>query len=113
MENFNVAGLWRDFQDGENRYWRRDDSTRISAHGTLPNGTEFSNFREYKAALRAMEDRFFRGFSEKLFTYALSRSPEPVDRGVIDEMVHALQESDGKFSEAVRVVVTSEMFQTK
>lgn len=113
LENFNVAGLWRDFQDGENRNWRQDDSTRITTEGKLPNGSTFASFQEYKAALRAMEERFFRGFSEKLFTYAFGRVPEPVDRGVIDEMVSALEENDGKIESAVRVIVASETFRTK
>jgi hypothetical protein len=113
MENFNVIGLWRDYQDGENRYWGKSEATRISTHGTLPNGTEFADFREYKAALRAMENRFLRGFSERLFTYAFSRAPEPVDRSVIDDMVAALENSGGKFDSAVRAIVFSDAFQTK
>lgn len=113
MENFNVAGMWRDYQDGENRYWGQSEKTRIKAVGYLPNGAAFASFQEYKAALRAMETRFFLGFSEKLFTYAFSRAPEPVDRGLIDEMVEALQKSNGKFESAVRTIVLSETFQMK
>ncbi len=113
MENFNVAGLWRDYQDGENRYWGENEETRIQVADTLPNGRKFGDFQEYKASLRAMEDRFFQGFSEKLFTYAFSRIPEPVDRGLIDEMVAALQTSDGKFETAVRSIILSPAFQSK
>jgi hypothetical protein len=113
MENFNVAGMWRDYQDGENRYWGQSEKTRIKAVGSLPNGTTFETFQEYKAVLRAMEVRFFRGFSEKLFTYAFSRAPEPVDRGLIDQMVEALKKGNGKFESAVRTIVLSEAFQMK
>lgn len=113
MENFNVVSEWRDFQDGENTRWRQDDHSRIDPSGTLPNGTTFSSFVEYKAALRKMEDPFFHGFSEKLFTYAFGRAPEPVDRGLIDEMVGALKASNGKFETAVRTIINSETFQTK
>ena len=113
MENFNVVGQWRDFQDGENRWWGENEGSRIQVGGSLPSGASFQNFKEYKALLRGMENRFFRGFSEKLFTYAFSRAPEPVDRGIIDDMVAALQESGGKFESAVLAIVTSEAFHTK
>jgi len=113
LENFNVVGEWREYQDGENRHWGKSEETRIDASGTLPNGASFENFREYKAALRALEDRFFRGFSEKLFTYAFSRIPEPVDRGTVDTMVAALQASNGQIESAVRAIVCSETFHTK
>jgi hypothetical protein len=113
LENFNVVGLWRDFQDGENRWWGQNEESRIQVGGSLPNGSAFKDFLEYKQILRGMENRFFRGFSEKLFTYAFSRAPEPVDRGIIDEMVTALQQSGGKLESAVLAIVGSDAFQSK
>ncbi len=113
LENFNVIGKWRDFQDGENQHWPQNDETRLDVSGMLPNGTGFSNLAEYKAGLRAMDKQFFRGFSEKLFVYAIGRVPEPVDRGVIDGMVDALNSSEGTFKSAVNALIESEAFLTK
>lgn len=113
MENFGVVSQWRDFQDGENQRWGESEETRIDAGGTLPNGSTFTNFLEYKNKLRAMDERFFLGFSEKLFTYAVNRPPEPIDRPVINAMVRSLTQSGGQFKAAVHTLIASEPFQTK
>jgi len=113
LENFNVIGKWRDHQDGENQHWPKNDETKLDVSGQLPSGVAFSSVQEYKAALSEMDERFFRGFSEKLFLYALGRIPEPVDRGLIDDMVAALQASNGTFESAVRAMVHSKAFHTK
>jgi len=113
LENFNVVSEWRDYQDGENQHWGESEDTRIDASGILPSGETFADLLEYKRQLRAMEERFLRGFSEKLFTYALGRIPEPVDRGLVDEMSHAIKENNGSLNAAIRTIVLSDSFQTK
>ncbi len=113
LENFNVVGRWRDYQDGENQHWGQSEETRIDVSGKLPNGTAFQDLFEFKAALRSMDDRFLRGFSEKLFKYSLGRIPEPVDRGLIDQMVSDMKENGAAVESAIRTIVSSEAFLTK
>ncbi|NNE92074.1 MAG: DUF1592 domain-containing protein [Verrucomicrobiales bacterium] len=111
LENFNVIGQWRTKQDGERGHW--PDSAQIDASGSLPNGTEFQNVVEFRAALAAQDDRFLRGLSEKLFTYALGRTVEAGDRGTIDSIVEYAKENTHTFRSLIESIVTSEAFRTK
>ncbi|MEM7698652.1 MAG: DUF1592 domain-containing protein [Verrucomicrobiota bacterium] len=113
LENFGVVGHWREYQDGEVGHWPKNDETRIDPSGRLPNGEDFSDINEFRDALRAMDDRFFLGFSEKLFTYATGRIPEPVDREILVAMVTRLQESGGSFRAAIHELVQSDAFLMK
>jgi hypothetical protein len=111
LENFNVAGKWRTKQDGERGWW--PDEAVINPSGTLPNGTEFSTFEEFRDALSLQSDRFLKGFSEKMLTYALGRSVEYTDRELIDHLVASAKAENETIGSIVRAIVHSEAFQTK
>jgi len=111
LENFNVVGLWRTKQDGEREYW--PDTAKIDASGRFPNGAEFAGLEDYKRGLVGMSDRFLRGFSEKMFIYALARTVEPSDRETIDELVSAMKKNGESPRSLIKAVVTSEAFLTK
>ena len=72
LENFNVIGQWREKLDGEKpiEHWcnNRPD---IECNGTLPNGTLYTTFGEFKQAIVAQAERFERALAEKLVMYAL------------------------------------------
>ncbi len=111
LENFNVVGQWRTKQDGERGWW--PDEAVIDASGTLPNGVTFSTIEEYRAALRDQSDRFLRGLSEKLFTYALGRIVEPSDRTTINTLVDRMKASDHTLQSLIEGIVLSNAFRTK
>lgn len=111
LESFNVVGKWRTKQDGERGWW--PDSAVIDASGTLPNGTHFETIEEFRAALRRQEDRFLRGLSEKMFTYALGRIVEPTDRATIDRFVTQMKKNETTLQSLIEAIVVSDAFLTK
>ena len=111
LENFNAIGQWRTKQDGERAWW--PDEAVIDASGMLPSGAEFRNLEEFKAELAKQSDRFLRGVSEKMFTYALGRTVEPADRATIDELVERMKAEGHTFRSLIKGIVTSEEFLSK
>ncbi|MCH7725871.1 MAG: DUF1588 domain-containing protein, partial [Planctomycetes bacterium] len=114
LENFNVIGQWRDLQDGEKplAHWG-NNRRKIDSSGTLPNGSDFSTFDEFKAALKNQSDRFLRGLSEKMFIYALGRALDPTDRAIIDKSVENLKTSGNTLRSLIKTIATSEQFRSK
>ncbi|PHR90425.1 MAG: hypothetical protein COA78_35370 [Blastopirellula sp.] len=111
LENFNAVGKWRTKQDGEQGYWPKE--AVIDATGKLPNGIEFTNILEYRAALRAQSDRFLRGLCEKMFTYATGRIIEPTDQGTISELVTQMKSEGNTLTSLIEGIVLSNAFRTK
>ncbi|QEG00329.1 Planctomycete cytochrome C [Stieleria maiorica] len=111
LENFSVTGQWRTKQDGERPWW--PDDAVIDASGTLPDGTQFTTIRQYRAALRSQSDRFLRGFAEKMFTYALGRIVEPSDRVTIDALVDRMKSNGHSLHSLVEGIVLSDAFLAK
>jgi hypothetical protein len=111
LENFNVMGVWRERQDGED--FRGDNRPPIDASGRLPGGREFADFEEFKAALGGQQDRFCRALSEKLMVYALGRPLQAADRPTIDELANRLAAEDHKLRALIKGIVASRAFLTK
>ena len=111
LENFNVVSQWRKKQDGERGWW--PDDAIIDASGTLPNGMHFENIEGFRSALRSQSDRFLRGLSEKMFTYALGRIVEPTDRGTIDGFVQQMKTNGNTLQSLIEAIVLSDEFLSK
>ncbi|MFT5125385.1 MAG: mono/diheme cytochrome c family protein [Verrucomicrobiales bacterium] len=111
LENFNVAGQWREKQDGERGWW--PDEAVVNATGTLPNGVTFTNIDEFRDALAAQSDRFLRGFTEKMLTYALGRTIEYTDRETVNGLVTEMKAKGETIRSLVQGIVSSEEFETK
>ena len=111
LENFNVIGKWRTKQDGERGWW--PDEAVIDATGTLPDGTQYQNIEEFRSALRSQSDRFLRGLSEKMCTYALGRIVEPSDRTLIDNLVTQMKSNGNTLASLIEGIVLSDQFLTK
>ncbi|MBI1372609.1 MAG: DUF1592 domain-containing protein [Phycisphaera sp.] len=111
LENFNAIGAWRERQDGEN--FRGKNTPPIDPSGTLPNGKSYETFEQYKALLGEQKDRFARGLSEKMLTYALGRPIEPSDRGLVDRLATQMAAHGYTLRSLIDGVVTSEAFMTK
>lgn len=111
LENFNVIGAWRERQDGEN--FRGDRTPPMDASGTLPNGQSFTTFQEFKQLLLSQRDRFARGLSQKVLTYALGRPIEPSDRLLIERLADDMADRGDTLRALIHGVVLSEPFLTK
>jgi hypothetical protein len=111
LENFNVTGSWRTKQDGERGWW--PDEAVIDASATLPNGVKFETIEQFRSELRKQGDRFLRGLSEKMLTYATGRTVEPRDRATIDTLVERLKANDNTLESLIEGIVISQTFRTK
>ena len=111
LENFNVVGQWREKQDGERAWW--PDNAVIDSAGTFPNGRPYSDIDEFRVGLSEQGDRFLRGLSEKMFTYALGRGVEATDRGSIDQLVETMKENNYTLRSLIHGIVASEAFAKK
>ncbi len=111
LENFNVIGLWRDRQDGED--FRGDKTPPIDASGRLPNGSDFRNFDEFRQALRQQEDRFRRSLARKMWVYALGRPVEPSDDPMLSQAVEEMKSGKDSLRSLIKSLVNSKAFVTK
>ncbi|MCM8536957.1 MAG: DUF1592 domain-containing protein [Lentisphaeraceae bacterium] len=111
LENFNVIGKWRDLQDGEG--FRGKKVPKVVIQGKFPSGETYNNFEEYRDVLAGMKDRFARGLTEKMLTYALGRTIEPSDLGEIDDIVELVKKDNYSMRTLIKAIVKSEAFQSK
>jgi len=100
LENFDLIGAWREF----------DGDSRVDPTGTLLDGTQISGPADLHAALMEYSDLFVETITEKLLTYALGRELEYYDMPTVRSIMSNAEESDFRFSELVRGIVTSEQF---
>jgi hypothetical protein len=112
LENYDAIGKWRERQNGEG-FLGNDKSPALDVSGKLPSGREFKNLAEYKQALLAEKERFVRGFTEKMLTYALGRSVGATDRELVDGIVQKLEHDDYRLQSLLQAVVASEAFRMK
>jgi hypothetical protein len=114
LENFNVIGQWRDKLDGEKplEHWGNNRPDIVSS-GTLPNGTEFKSFEEFKQAIVAQSARFERALAEKLLMYALGRTLEASDRATINSLVKRMQANNHTLRSLIQGIAQSNIFATK
>jgi hypothetical protein len=112
LENYDAIGRWRERQNGEG-FPDDDRSPALDVSGTLPSGRAFHDLVEYKQALLAEKERFVRGFTQKLLTYALGRSVGATDRETVDAIVEQLERNDYRMQSLLQAVVASEPFRMK
>ncbi len=111
LENFNVIGLWRDRQDGED--FRGGNRPEVDPSGRLPNGDTFETYDEYKALLLAQRDRLNRGLAEKMIVYAMGRPVEPSDRGFVDSLTRHMSRNDYTMRSLMKGLILSDKFLEK
>lgn len=105
LENFNAMGAWREKDQG---------LPLESAAGKLITGEKFADVRELKHVLVTARRRdFYQCLTEKLFTYALGRGPQPCDITTIDGIVKQLEESHGRFSDLIMGIIDAPAFQKR
>lgn len=103
LENFNNVGQWRD-KDGE---------ATIDPSGKMVTGETFANFEGLRGLIAARKDKFYRGITEHLMTYALGRGLEPYDAVTVDRIADTLMTDGGKFSTLISMVIESPAFQAR
>lgn len=108
LENFNVIGAWREQQDGED--FRGRNAPTIDASGQLPDGTRFEDFEQFRSRLAAQKDRFRRGLSEKMLTYAMGRPVLPSDDSLLQHCTAEMASADDTLRALIHSIVTSTVF---
>ncbi len=95
------------------RHRSKDSLNRpIDSHAKLRDGTEFEGIdglRDY--LMTKKRDVIVRLFCKRLLGYALGRSTTLSDTALIDEMVYALNASEGRIHSALIVILNSPQFQ--
>ena len=112
LENYDAIGKWRERQNGEG-FQGDARSPALDVSGVLPSGRAFDDLPGYKQALLAEKDRFVRGFTQKMLTYALGRSVGATDRETVDGIVRQLERDEYRIQSLLQAVVASEAFRMK
>jgi len=104
FENFNPLGAYRDTDEGK----------PIDAAGQLITGEKFEDVSELAHVLAtSRKDDFYRCLSGKLLTYAIGRGLEYYDTVTVEQIVAALNASDGAMRSAIYGIVESAPFQKR
>ena len=104
LEQFDAVGKWREVDTGFNP---------IDASGTMPDGTRFSGFNEFRSALVDDPELFLRTMADKLLIYALGRPTEYYDGPAVRQVVRDTAAEDYAFSSMVMGIVNSVPFQMR
>ncbi|MDB4733177.1 DUF1592 domain-containing protein [Planctomicrobium sp.] len=104
LENFNPVGSWRTkYQNG------RD----IDTAGVLFRRHEFTDVVGFKDAMLAERDRFTKGFSGHLLSFALGRELDSSDEIALDQITAASKADDYRIQTLIREVILSDPFLNK
>ncbi|MBS1826746.1 MAG: DUF1592 domain-containing protein [Acidobacteria bacterium] len=103
LENYDAIGRWRTM----------DGKFPIDAGGTLPSGKSFQTPAEMRVLLKDDLNRFTRGLTEKMLTYALGRGVERYDRKTVEEINRKLAAEGYRFQTLIHEVVRSLPFQSR
>lgn len=101
LENFDVIGAWRDFDEGGNP---------VDPYGTYPGGVEFAGFADLRDWMLGRPERFSHTLTEKLMAYALGHRVEYYDQPAIREIVRQAAADDYSWSSIVLGIVQSPSF---
>jgi len=103
LENYDLIGRWRTKEGGE----------PIEAHEKTTTGETLSGVDDLRRYFAERKEKFYRGTTEKLMTYALGRGLEPYDAVTVDRVSTAVATDGGKFSTLLLGVIESPAFQTR
>lgn len=103
LENYDVIGIWRDKENGQ----------AIESSEKTVSGETLTSIEDIRKLFAGRKEKFYRGATERLLTYALGRGLEPADAITIDNIASQLVADDGKFSTLLLGVIESPAFQTR
>jgi len=100
LENYGGMGEWRD----------ADNGIAVDASGEI-NGRKFVTPVEFRKVLQDRKADFRRAVVRKVFSYAMGRGIQGVDRPAIDRIVAQVEKDGDRFSSVILNVVKSYPFQ--
>lgn len=103
LENFDVVGRWRDFEDG----------IPVDSAGRLPDGTEIQQLDDLEQGILNRPEMFVTAMTEKMLTFAIGRGVEPFDGPAVRAIVNEAAKNDYKLSSLVIGIVESNPFQMR
>jgi len=103
LEQFDAVGRWRSLDDGH----------PVDAAGGLPGQGDCEGVAGLEKAFLERPDLFARTLAEKLFTFALGRSPEPTDAAAIRRIVREAKKDHDRFSALILALTQSPPFQMR
>jgi hypothetical protein len=103
LENYDLIGRWRDSEMGE----------KIVPNEQTVSGETLTGVDDLRKLFASRPDKFYRGITQKLMTYAIGRGLQPYDAVTIDRIADELARNDGKFSALLLGIVTSPQFQKR
>ena len=101
LENYDAIGRWRE---------KYRTGLEIDSSGKLFGQTEFTDVIGFKDAILKHPDRFMRGFSEHLLSYALGRELQITDKPAVDRILRRVMADHCQFSTVVLQVAMSYPF---
>jgi len=101
LENYGPTGVWRD---------KYENGRVVDVSGVLFNQHEFKTVIEFKQLILKEKQRFIRGFSSHLLSYALGRDLGPADSPALDEMTAKAMAGNDQFRAVLKSVAMSEPF---
>jgi mono/diheme cytochrome c family protein len=103
LENYDLIGRWRDAEMGQ----------KIEPKEETVTGEVLTGVEDIRKMFASRPDRFYRGMTEKLVTYALGRALEPYDAVTIDRIADDVMRNEGKFSAMLLGIAQSPQFQLR
>ena len=91
------------------RYRRGTD---IDPSGTMPDGKQFSDIRDYRRLLLQDETRLPRALTRMLLTYSSGRSMQFADRPEVERIVASVRARNYGLRSIIHEVVQSETFRS-
>ena len=103
LENFDVVGRWRDFEDG----------IPVDSAGRLPDGTKVFQLDDLEQGILERPEMFVTSMTESLMTYAIGRGMEPIDGPAVRAIVDQAADNEFRFSSLIMGIIESKPFQMR
>ncbi len=101
LEHYDPVGAWRETYEND---------LKIDMAGTLFRKHDFASVPEFKDAILVERQRFVRGFTGHLLSFALARELDAADWFVVDQIVEQAESKDFRMRDLIKAVVTSKAF---
>ena len=116
LEEFDVIGGHREVYRSLTKKGARIPKTTyyhglpVESHGELLDGHKFTNFTEFREAIKRQEHMVVRSLATKLLVYGCGRPVRPADRSNVDQVVDAVARKENGLRSMIHAVVDSELF---
>lgn len=120
FQNFDLSGRWRDLEfdtykrdeiDGKIAWIGHGSSRPVDVTGNLPNGEEFSSYKEFKKLLlKNYSKPFLEGLMKKLYLYGTGNLPDVPAIMEIRAIINQQEESKYLMKDLISSLVASESF---